>query len=481
MKKLIFLLLVVTIGFSCSDELTDLNIDTQNPTVVPTAALLTNAQVALMDFVVDQNVNRNNFRLWSQMWSQTTYPDESNYDLINRDVNGFTYARLYSTVLMDLDSARASVKNIPLISDAEKAANEAVITVMEVYAYSLLVDIFGDVPYSEALDFENPTPAYDDDKEIYYDLLEKLDSAIPSLTGNTLELGDVIYGGDVSLWRKFANSLKLRMAIRIADSDDTKAAALVTEATTDGVFTSSADDFKIQYLDGTPNTHPLWVTLIQSGRSDYVASNTIADYMNGLNDPRRAFYFKDLDSIGQVVGGVYGASNAYPPNSKPGAIQEGKTRIGTALSYVEVEFLLADAAERWGGGASAQSHYNAGVTTSILNWGVAGGQDASVMAAAAAAYLLQPNVDYTTAPGSWKEKIAMQKWLALYDQGFEAWSTYRLYDAPVMNVAAGANTLPPTRYTYPFSEYTLNETSVKAAGSAIGGDDLFSKVFWDVN
>lgn len=481
MKKLIFLLLVLTIGFSCSDELTDLNIDTQNPTEVPAKALVANAQVGLMDFIVDQNVNRNNFRLWSQMWAQTTYPDESNYQLVERNVNGFAYARLYSTVLTDLNAAKLSTPSIPGITEAEIAANSAVITVMEVFTYSLLVDIFGDVPYSQALDIDNPTPGYDDDKEVYYDLIEKLDSAIPNLTGNTLDLGDAIYGGDLSAWSKMANSLKLRMAIRIADSDNAKAEDMVTEAIAGGVFTSSADDFKIGYLSSTPHTHPLWVTLIQSGRSDYVASNTLGDYMNALEDPRRPFYFKDLGANDTVVGGIYGDANAYTPNSKPGTLQESQTWTGTALSYVEVEFLLADAAERNYISSSAQSHYNAGVTTSIVNWGSAGGASASSMAAAAATYLMRPDVDYGTAPGNWKQKIAMQKWLALYDQGFEAWTTYRLYDHPVMNVAVGAGTTPPFRYTYPFSEYTLNEASVKAAGSAIGGDDLFSKVFWDVN
>jgi len=494
MKKLIFLLLVLTIGFSCSDELTDLNIDTQNPSVVPSSSLVANAQVALMDYVVDQNVNRNNFRLWAQMWSQTTYPDESNYQLVERNVNGFAYARLYSTVLKDLNEARAYMVNIPEISEAEITANEAVITVLEVFTYAMLVDIFGDIIYYEALDIEKPTPAYTDDKEVYYELIEKLDSALPNLTGNTLGLGDVIYNGNLGAWSKMANSLKLRMAIRIADSDAAKAQTLVTEAVTAGVFTSPADNFKMSYIESTPHTHPLWVTLIQSGRSDYVASNTIGDYMNALEDPRRPYYFKDTGANDTIVGGIFGSSNSYTPNSKPGWIQEQKTSTGVALSFVEVEFLLADAAERGFITTPAADHYHNGIETSIRNWTSAYNDvisnvikvdsmkvDNDSLNTLVNDYLANVNVNYATAPGSWKEKIAMQKWLALYDEAFEAWSTYRLYDAPVMNVATGAGTTPPSRFTYPFSEYTLNETNVKAAGSAMGGDDLFSKVFWDVN
>jgi hypothetical protein len=122
---------------------------------------------------------------------------------------------------------------------------------------------------------------------------------------------------------------------------------------------------------------------------------------------------------------------------------------------------------------TAKEYYDAAVTESILMWGGTGAQ--------ASTYLAQPDVAYDTAPGTWKEKIALQKWIALYDQGFEAWTTYRIYDAPVMNIAEGAGTTPPNRYTYPIDEFSLNEENVKAAGAAIGGDVLMTQVFWDIN
>ena len=98
-------------------------------------------------------------------------------------------------------------------------------------------------------------------------------------------------------------------------------------------------------------------------------------------------------------------------------------------------------------------------------------------------YYAQADVDYATAPGTWKEIIGSQKWIAMYDQGFEAYTTQRLYDAPAMNIATGALTTPPTRWTYPTSEFSLNGESVEAAIQAKGAgfDDPFTKVFWDVN
>lgn len=116
---------------------------------------------------------------------------------------------------------------------------------------------------------------------------------------------------------------------------------------------------------------------------------------------------------------------------------------------------------------------NEGIKASILEW--AGSEDD------AATYLAQPNVAYSTAEGDWKAKIAMQKWIALYNRGFEVWSTYRLYDALPMKKAEVADLYPPFRYTDPESEYSLNEENVKSASSSIGGDNLTSKVFQDEN
>ena len=355
----------------------------------------------------------------------------------------------------------------------------AIIDVLEaVVAYTHLVDIFGDVPYSAAYT-DDVTPAYDDDDGAIYDaMIGQLDNAIGKLSGSAGDIGDLVYGGDAAAWKKFANSYKLRLAIRIADHNDAKAKSMAEAAVTSGVFESSADNFMIQYETATPNTNPLWEDLVQSGRSDFVAANTLVDYMNGLDDPRRPYFFKQnaVDGDGNVIyqGGTFGDVNSFTANSQVGAVLHDPTFPGTMMGYTEVRFLLADAAERgYAVGGSAEEHYNAGVTESILEWG---GDQGMVDT-----YLAQTNVAYATAAGTWKEKIAMQKYIAMYNQGFEAWTTYRIYDAPVMNEAVAAGTTPPFRFTYPVAEYSINEESVMAAGAAMGGDDLFSRVFWDKN
>jgi len=282
----------------------------------------------------------------------------------------------------------------------------------------------------------------------------------------------LVYGGDASAWRKFGNSLKLRMAIRIADVNDAKASTMAQQAVADGVFTSSADDFTLVFSATPPNTNPLWEDLVESGRADFVAAETLADLMNPLNDPRRGQFFSALDSVGGVIGAPTGAVNTYSQFSHPGDQLLDPTFPGTILGYTEVEFLLADAVERgYSVGGTAAEHYEAGIRNSIMEWG----------AADADTYYAQADVDYATAPGTWKQKIALQKYIAMYNQGLEAWTTYRMYDWPEMNIAIDAGTTPPHRWNYPSSEFSINTASVNdaVARKGAGIDDVWTRIFWD--
>ena len=140
------------------------------------------------------------------------------------------------------------------------------------------------------------------------------------------------------------------------------------------------------------------------------------------------------------------------------------------MDYAEVEFLLADAAARgWNVGGSAADHYAAAVTASIEDWGGS--------ASDAATYLAQTDVAWDAT--MWKQRIGVQKWIAMYTRGNEAWATQRLYDYPAMNVAVEALIVTPYRMSYGIDEYSLNGTNVAAARG--GNDDQMSKVFWDAN
>ena len=469
MKKLLFAAAAALAITSCTSDLSDLNVNGKAPESVPSGALFANAVMGYYDFDAVQNVNLNNLRLWSQHWTQTTYVDESNFNLNERDVNGNTFVRMYVTVIRDCEEARTAVMNGPE-SAAAKAASIAAIEVMEVMAYQYLVDLFGDVPYSEALS-ETNVPKYDAGSAIYADLLARLDAATADLSGsNTFGSSDIIYGGDAAAWKKAANSLMLRMAVRMIGYDAAAAKSWGEKAIAGGVFTSSADDMRLYYSSAPPHTHPMWETLVQSGRTDYVASATLGDVLNGLADPRRAGFFKNLGGADSVTGAPHGYQVNYYDYSQPGTALEDPTWSHAAISYVEVEFLMAHAAVAgWSGASDAATHYENGIRASIEEWG---GSSAD-----ADAYMMHPLVAFSSTTAA--TQIGVQKWIAMYSNAFEAYAAVRMYDLP-MQTAALAGTVTPTRYSYPLDEYSLNTTNVQAAAANYGGDDTFAKVFWDM-
>lgn len=476
MKKLIILILAVIVA-SCSDNIEDMNVNTKDPAKVPGESLFTGAQKNLVDLVVDLNVNINNTKLWSQYLQETTYTDESNYDQTTRPIPDRHWSILYKDVLKDLDESGKIIAATTYTTNelnALKPNKAAIIEILNVYAYSLLVETFGDVPYTEALDIDNLLPKYDDGLTVYKDLITRLTVAINLLDTSEGSFGsaDRIYGGDVTLWKKFAASLKLRMGILMSDVDNATAKQAVESAVLSGVFTSNSDNAGFKYLSADPNTNPIYANLVLSGRFDFVAAETIVDMMNLLGDYRRPYYFLPT-SDGTYKGGTIGSSSNYSTFSHVAPILETPSFPGILFDYAEVEFLLAEAAARnFVVGGTAKEHYDLGIKASFDFWG----------APNSSAYLAQPNVDYNTliTTKSWKEVIGNQKWLALYNRGLEAWTSIRLLDYPLMATPTDAVSGFPNRYTYPIVEQTLNGANWSTASSAIGGDEPETKLFWDI-
>ncbi len=478
MKKLILILTAAIFAVSCSDNLEDLNQNIKDPTAVSGESLFASAQKQLADEIVTPNVNFNNLRLWTQQLQETTYTDESQYDQITRNIPDNHWRELYRDVLKDLnESARVITATDNDLTNDLKTNKLAIIEILNVYAYSNLVETFGDVPYTEALDIDNLLPAYDDGLTVYKDLISRLTAASNSLNpglGSFDEGNDKMYGGDVASWKKFANSLKLRMGIMLADVDAGLSQSTAESAVAAGVFTSNADDGSYQYSGAAPNNNPMNNNLVLSGRNDYVAAVTIIDLMNGLEDPRRPVYFTDVD--GEYLGGQIGEISSYPDFSHVADRLVDPAAPGVLLSYVEVEFLMAEAAARgYAVGGSAESHYVAGITASFDYWGADGIAD----------YLAKPEVDYTTALAAststptWKQVIGTQAYLGLYDRTFANYLSVRRLDYPILTQPTDAQSGFPVRYTYPVVEQTLNGTNYNAAASAIGGDAPETQLFWD--
>src|SRR5690606_9489447 len=282
MKKLITIVLLPLLFMAaCKKDLTSINVDPKSPLTYPSAAFFTGAQKNMMDLLQSTNVNVNIFRLIVQHWTPTTYTDEARFDLGTRQVPRQMWNAIYRDVIRDLREAKVLMADellspVPAEDAVIRQNQTAILEIMEVYAWFYLVTTFGDIPYSEAMDVENTQPVYDDQQTIYMDLLSRLDAAINNLdvSGDSFGASDLIYNGDVEAWMKFANSLKLKMGMTIADVGS-QAQSIVESAVAAGVFTSNADNAELQYLGAPPNTNPLWVDLVQSGRKDFVAARTV--------------------------------------------------------------------------------------------------------------------------------------------------------------------------------------------------------------
>jgi hypothetical protein len=487
MKKISILLLSLALLTSCVDSLDDYNVDTKRAQTVTAETLFSSALKNLADILTTPNVNNNNFRLYAQHWTTTTYLDEPRYVLTSRPIPQNFWDALYRDVLSDLREARKIVEANQFITEGVKNNQLAQITIVEVYAWSVLVNTFGNVPYTEALDINNSLPKFDDAQAIYLDLLDRLDIALPLLTttstgfgtGELLYASKTAFASKIDYWKKFGNSVKLKLAMVLADQNTDRAAKAVSEAaaTPENLITTNDQSARFPYINDAPNNNPIATNLNASftSRQDFIAANTIVDLMNTLQDPRRQFFFTQVG--GEYKGGNYGFQNDYAVFSKISTKIITPSFESLFLDYAEVEFLLAEAIERGFISGSAAEHYDKAVTASITYWG---GTPAD-----ATTYLARPEVAYATAAGDYKQKIGTQKWIALFNRGWDAWVEWKRLDYPQLLPPSGTGIQVelkiPVRLIYPISEQTVNGNNRATAAEAIGGDLITTKLFWDIH
>jgi hypothetical protein len=482
--KYLILLIFSAVLASCTKQFEEFNTDTKNPSTATGEALFSKAELGLSDQVNTPDVNLNIFRLWAQQWSETTYTDETNYNIVNRLIPDNTFLEYFvgdvtkeGGFMTDFKEAARIISASATITDADAGAKTnklAIIELLNVYAWQTLVDIFGNIPYSQALDVTNIHPVYDDAATIYSDLLSRLDAAQAQLdpTFGSFGSADLIYGGDVAKWKLFANSLKLKIGITLSDVNPTLAKTTVESAVAAGVFASSEDNTLFNYL-GATHQNPIYIQIVTSGRDDFIPANTLVDMMNSLTDPRRTEYFTTFGGI--YVGGIYGNLATFNKYSHIAPQILDPTFPGILLTYDEILFYEAEAAARgFSVGGTATDLYNSAITESFLFWGLT--------EADATAYLAQPNVAYATATGNFKQKIGTQAWIALYTRGLEAYTEWRRLDYPILNIPFSISSYDqlPKRFTYPVNEQTLNNVNYASASAAIGGDLQTTKIFWDI-
>lgn len=488
MKKIILILFAICLTNSCVNDSEDYHEDQKKPYQIPSQYLFSQAEKSLVDKLVTPNFNRNVFRFLQQYWTETTYYTEVKYDFENRKVTQNFWNGLYLDVLGNLNDSKKIIEaeqpkitataNEIISFNKIKINKLAIIELLNVYTYQILVDTYGNIPYSEAgFPLENINPKYDDAETIYIDLITRTEKAIDNLDISEASFGkaDFLYGGNITKWKKFGNSLLIKLGIALADQNLTLSTQAVNKGFLGGAILSNDDNAKFNYDSNSPNFNPLYDNLFASNRNDFVAADTFVNYLNKLNDPRREVYFQlynEKDKNGNIIssyykGGKFGSpGNTIRNSSKIGLFAYTSTTPGILFEASEINFYLAEAAARNSGYivTGAENYYNNAITASFEFWNVPIGNYLST-------------VPYNSS--NWKESIGMQAWIALYNR-IDSWNTKRRLDYPILHVSS-SSVLPevPVRFRYPIDERTVNSANYSQAAAAIGKDDYNIKIFWD--
>lgn len=464
-------MLIAAMG-GCDQGLTELNENPNQPVSVGAEFLLPAAIVAGAERLHGSSLNMDMVGLWVQHYAEHRYTQEGRYEIMESTVNSH-WDNLYESPLRDIYEVVEKGK------ENERPNVQAVGTILKAWVLQAVTDIWGDAGYSQALLGRDSPPdmtvAYDTQEDIYTGLLAELSGAVSMISPSAPRItdGDLLYGGDMDQWRLFANSLRLRMAMRLSEVDPGLAATEVASAISAGVFASSDDDAVLHFLDNGVDVHPIFG--YERNRDDHSISATLVDSLKSFNDPRLPVYARP-NQAGEYVGTAHGDMTDPPlaQVSRIGTYFSSPATPAVILSYAEVLFLRAEAAERGWAPGNAGDLYAEAIATTMA--------DVGVPAAEIEAYLAQPRVQYQGGEAG-LEQLWFQKWISLYGNGPEAYAEWRRTGVPYLEVGPDAinEGRIPVRLPYPDRELSLNAQAVQAAMARQGGATLNSPVWWDVH
>ncbi|HQU58803.1 MAG: SusD/RagB family nutrient-binding outer membrane lipoprotein [Phaeodactylibacter sp.] len=475
LNKAIIALLIF--AFTACGDFEDLNVNPNKPVSVDTETLLTSAMREVGERVLS---NTRIGPIYAQHIGNITYTDDDRYQAVQSDFSGW-----YTGPLADLEriiELNTDVATKDAASKSGSNANQiAAARILKAYFFNILTDLWGPMPYSEALKGGEGllTPAYDSQSAIYEALFTELQDAVAQMDGGAGVSGDFIFGGDMAEWAKFANTIRMNMAIRAADANETLAKAQYLDAIADGVIDA---DLMYPFLPEANNENP-WFSEFRT-RTDFAITEMMVNDMSSTADPRLAHY---ADPTGNsvaagnpvIVGVPYGLStpstqppNVSFPNSTFVKAQDAPLAIFT---LAQVNFAKAEAAARGWTNDNAEDLYKAGIKASWDQWSV------SYDNAAFDSYYNQAAIQWNSA--KWDELIGYQKWVALFGQGFEAWTEWRRLDYPALIIPEDPLSPSggiPLRLIYPTNEANLNGANYETAVGLLGGPDSDgTRLWWD--
>jgi hypothetical protein len=482
---------------SCKKITDDINVNPNQPTNLSTGYAFTSALQYLGGTGgggATTNINSFTGELYSQYLSETFYNNESRFALAQYDYQGY-----YTGPLTDLKqvidfNTNENTRNLATTVSFGSNANQiAAARILRAFIFLTITDRWGDIPYSQALQGNaNLTAKFDAQKDIYADLFKELTEAQAQFDAGAPLSNDILFGGDNTKWKHWANSLRAVMALRLSKVDPATGQSQFQKAVADGLMASNDDNATYRYVAEQNNENPYFGNY--RSRYDYAVSDQLVNRLKANNDPRLPVYAEKANT-GDYVGLPYGTAgdelDAYSIGNRdvstgtirPGNISQislaysSQSSATTWTSYAQTLFTEAEAAHLgWipGGDAAANIFYTQGITASFQQDGVEAG--------AITSYLTQPGVVFNA--GNAVEQIITQKWLANYlGNGWESWAEYRRTGFPRLldpvPTALNPDKHIPRRQQYPQSEHDLNLQNYNEVIARQGPDALSTHVWWD--
>ncbi|MCF0050430.1 SusD/RagB family nutrient-binding outer membrane lipoprotein [Dyadobacter sp. LJ53] len=505
--------LMLLLSVSCTDNFEEINKNPNSPDAVTNVGLLLpNAIRASVNKSYSSAYDRGGIAAnllasdFASNFSNWTRADATGYFLWN-----------YYDYIRDLNEVIS-------ISEKQNLKNyKGVALVLRSWMFQSVTDIYGPIPFREAANAKLQgisAPAYETQEAVYAGILADLAEANTLLgAGNETVTGDILYNGNTANWKKLANGLRLRLLMRQSKRVNPTAEMqkIVADPNTYPLFTSHKDQAALEYLaDMQANESPFYRS--GNGGTNTKVSKQLVDYLKTTNDkrlfiyalptpassaidangnrpdPSKFVYAGDLNGIGMFPNanitspsGMLWMSIQFSPD-----LASAKGGQGIIMSYSEVQFILAEAAEKGfisGGSAAAGNYYLKGIKDQFAYYAsrVPANYAASYLKLSPASisaddsYFKQEAIAYTGTAAQKLEKIGVQKWISLYQIGFEAWSEWRRTGIPKIPVGPVGPGYVPRRMFYPADELRINEANYQKAVSWLGADDLKSRVWWDVN
>ncbi|WP_245830853.1 SusD/RagB family nutrient-binding outer membrane lipoprotein [Marivirga sericea] len=476
--KNIGIVLMLLIMTACTDNFEEINENPNLPENVSPQFLLSN----IISVSADRNTYEQGFRLANYL---AQFSASVEFERIDRYEMG-SNSGYWNTIFRLLSDIR-SMQEIEGTNEAYQAVGD----IMRSYLFSQLTDMYGDVPYTDAINAldGNFSPRYDTQESIYMDnetgILAVLAQSVETLKSTNSSIqGDMMFNNDLNQWVKFANSLRVRYFLRVSNKI-TDFSELQSIVANEDLMQSNADNAVVPYLSSAPNQWPMSLAglgLYQEHRM----TQTVDSILTLWDDPRIAILYKPTEE--SVQNGNLEYNGLLNGQSRETIAEKGINLSnislfgsvfrdvpngvdGQIMQYAELQFALAEAALKGYISRDANSYYQEGLAASFDYWG----------ANLPADYFTRPSIALTGNTEDDLVKILSQKWLSLINNGHEAWFNVRRTGIP--NLKAGPDNLNgdryPVRYLYPESEQATNAENFQEAAQRIGGNTVNSKGWWE--